>query len=165
MKMLISKQKAKFWNNLTLVLVHIVDMSHTAEDTIINMTNGLSWRVVPSLGESCAGESAAGASEGTGGEPGDLEGDGESLGGDFLGLGEFFGLEAGLGDGEGEVEFFEVVLSIPNGMIRVLICNSDILYGCEAMDLTKLAPKDSPFSAEPMATLPLLTSVTLRNPC
>jgi len=143
------------------VLVHIVDMSHRVEDTIINMTNRLSWRVVPSLGESCAGESATGASEGTGGEPGDLEGDGESLGGDFLGLGDFFGLEAG----EGEVEFFEVVLSIPNGMITVLICNTDTLYGCEAMDLTKLAPKDAPFSAEPMATLPLLTSVTLRNPC
>lgn len=108
---------------------------------------------------------AIGTGETTG--TGDTTGTGTITGaatgtGDTTGTGAGIGETTGAGEGACDVALEEA--SKDGGKMTVLICTTEILYGCATTALTKLAPVPLGSEGEVKVTAPVLRSVTFMKP-
>ena len=118
---------------------------------------------VSATGVSAVGEGVSADGDSDGVAVGDLSDFGAAA---ADGVGALDGALDGLavGDEVGDFEELEFdLLVMPVGIMMELICSTDMLYGWETTDFTKLAPRDEPGMAEPNET-PLLVSVTFKKP-
>lgn len=82
--------------------------------------------------------------------------------GDTTGTGAGIGETTGAGEGACDVALEEA--SKDGGKMTVLICTTEILYGCATTALTKLAPVPLGSEGEVKVTAPVLRSVTFMKP-
>ena len=118
---------------------------------------------------------ATGTGDFTGTGTGVAIGTGETTGtGDTTGTGTITGAATGTGDttgtgettgaGEGACDVALEEASKDGGKMTVLICTTEILYGCATTALTKLAPVPLGSEGEVKVTAPVLRSVTFMKP-